>query len=134
MGVKTDAFFAWNWHQNDNCSMLAWEQSSFFNCARKFAEWISSSFLDDMSLIVPFSVSRGEREYYCWCFTTTRFDLNLRVVREMCVRVFSEGDGAVEENIGVNYWYCEICSLALKKFVLAEKIFSVQNTRTKQQN
>ena len=91
MGVKTDAFFAWNWHQNDNCSMLAWEQSSFFNCARKFAEWISSSFLDDMLLIVPFSVSRGEREYYCWCFTTTRFDLNLRVVREMCVRVFSEG-------------------------------------------
>ena len=134
MGVKTDAFFAWNWHQNDNCSMLAWEQSSFFNCARKFAEWISSSFLDDMSLIVPFSVSRGEREYYCWCFTTTRFDLNLRVVREMYVRVFSEGDGAVEENIGVNYWYCDICSLALKKFVLAEKIFSVQNTRTKQQN
>ena len=92
MGVKTDAFFAWNWHQNDNCSMLAWEQSSFFNCARKFAEWISSSFLDDMLLIVPFSVLRGEREYYCWCFTTTRFDLNLRVVREMCVRVFSEGD------------------------------------------
>jgi hypothetical protein len=134
MGVKTDAFFAWNWHQNDNCSMLAWEQSSFFNCARKFAEWISSSFLDDMLLIVPFSMSRGEREYYCWCFTTTRFDLNLRVVREMYVRVFSEGDGAVEENISVNYWYSEICSLALKKFVLAEKIFSVQNTRTKQQN
>jgi hypothetical protein len=87
-----------------------------------------------MLLIVPFSMSRGEREYYCWCFTTTRFDLNLRVVREMYVRVFSEGDGAVEENIGVNYWYCDICSLALKKFVLAEKIFSVQNTRTKQQN
>ena len=55
MGVKTDAFFAWNWHQNDNCSMLAWEQSSFFNCERKFAEWISSSFFDDddMLLIVP---------------------------------------------------------------------------------
>ena len=27
-----------------------------------------------------------------------------------------------------------MCSLAVKKFVLAEKIFSVQNTRTKQQN
>ena len=63
MGVKTDAFFAWNWHQNDNCSMLAWEQSSFFNCARKFAAWISSSFLHDMLLIVPFSALRGEREY-----------------------------------------------------------------------
>ena len=55
MGVKTDAFFAWNWHQNDNCSMLAWEQSRLSNCARKFTEWISSSFLeeDDMLLIVP---------------------------------------------------------------------------------
>ena len=63
-----------------------------------------------------------------------RFDLSQSRVREIYVRVFSEGDGAVEENIGVNYWYCDICSLALKKFVLAEKIFSVQNTRTKQQN
>ena len=89
MGVKTDAFFAWNWHQNDNCSMLAWEQSSFFNCARKFAEWISSSFLDDMLLIVPFSVLRGEREYYCWWFTTTRFDFTCNSARDlMCASFF----------------------------------------------
>ena len=95
MGVKTDAFFAWNWHQNDNCSMLAWEQSSFFNCARKFAEWISSSFLDDMLLTVPFSLCYEESESTTVGVLRRRVLIYLRVVREMYVRVFSEGDGEI---------------------------------------
>ena len=97
MGVKTDAFFAWNWHQNDNCSMLAWEQSSFFNCARKFAEWISSSFLDDMLLTVPFSLCYEESESTILLvfYDDLRFDLSQSRVREIYARVFSEGDGAV---------------------------------------
>ena len=97
MGVKTDAFFAWNWHQNDNCSMLAWEQSSFFNCARKFAEWISSSFLDDMLLTVPFSLCYEESESTILLvfYDDLRFDLSQSRVREIYAGVFSEGDGAV---------------------------------------